>query len=382
MSATTLQSHFHKTLTILFLLIICIPSVKMFLSPEAYWSRVERRRLAERPPPPRSLSQLSAFFSGIEAYLGDHFGYREFLIHRYHREMTKRFGKIGNESKVLLGKDGWFFYTDGEQMEDYMGHLKLSEKQLTALVAERQRRATWCRQRGIEYIMVVPPNKQSIYPEYLPPQTAPFKGTSRFEQLLDFTNKSPLPFLIDLSRPLREAKNETELYYKTDTHWNLRGAYIGFGEIVKVLQKRFPDSAFTTDFSFGPDITKSCADNPDLCDLARMAMQQNEATIICQTLAGFKACAQTGHFDRYGFSNLPQRQDMPSFAQGCEKRQLTALVFRDSFFVSIEPFISENFRHVIYLWKAYDQKNIEEALNVRQIDVVIDEVVEGFLFND
>lgn len=192
MSTKALQSRFHQTLTVLFLFIIFIPSLKMFFTPEADRSRVEKRRLAEHPVPPRSLAQITAFFSEMELYLGDHFGYREFFIKRYHREMKKRFGKIGNESNVLLGKNGWFFYSGEDQVEDYLGHLKLSEKQLNTWVAERKRRAMWCKQRGIEYFLVVPPNKQSIYSEYLPPKVGPFKGTTRFEQLLDLSAQNPL----------------------------------------------------------------------------------------------------------------------------------------------------------------------------------------------
>ena len=49
------------------------------------------------------------------------------------------------------------------------------------------------------------------------------------------------------------------------------------------------------------------------------------------------------------------------------------LVFRDSFFEALEPYFSENFKEVIYLWKDYDQKNIEELLAVFKPDIVIEE---------
>ncbi len=294
MSTTALQSHFHKTLTVVFLLIIFIPSLKMLFTPQADWSRVEKRKLAEHPIPPQSLGQLTVYFSEIEEYLGDHFGYRELLIKRYHREMKKRFAKTGNESKVLLGEKGWFFYSAEDEIEDYQGHLKLSEKQLNNWVAERKRRAVWCKQRGIEYFLVVPPNKQNIYPEYLPPKVAAFKGTTRFEQLLNLSEHSPLPFLVDLSRPLRQAKNEKELFYKADTHWNLRGAYIGFTAILQALQKSFPDTVFTTNFTFGPDVIKPCDANPDLCDLAWMAMQQQGSHHHLPDSCGFSSKCSAG----------------------------------------------------------------------------------------
>jgi alginate O-acetyltransferase complex protein AlgJ len=380
MSITALQSHYHKTLTVLFILIICMPSAKMIFSPAADWSKAEKRKLAVRPDAPRSLLQIPGFFSGLETYLSDHFGYREYLINRYHREMKKRFGKFGKESNVLLGRDGWYFYAAEAQIEDYTGQLKLSENQLQSWVAERQRRALWCRQRGIEYLLVVPPEKQNIYPEFFPKNIAPSKGTSRFEQLTAFLETAPLPYLLDLSRPLRAAKGDKDLFYKTDTHWNLRGSFIGFTAILEALRQRFPDIAFTVDFTIGDDVTESCSKHPTLCDLSSMAMQAAETTITYQEFMPFNACAQPGNFDLYGFSNLEERQDKPSFARSCANRQLTALIFRDSFFDSLESVVSENFRHTIYLWKTYDEKNIEEALKIRHIDVVIEEVVERSLF--
>ena len=60
---------------------------------------------------------------------------------------------------------------------------------------------------------------------------------------------------------------------------------------------------------------------------------------------------------------------------------LKAVIFRDSFFVHLEPFFSENFREVVYLWKNYDQKNIEEIMTYFKPDVVIEETSERHLFD-
>lgn len=375
-----MQAHFHQALVFLFLLIIFTPPVKMLCSPAGEWSRVEKRRLKELPEPPRSIWQVTAYFAGVEAYFADHFGYRELLIQRYHREMKKRFGIVGKETNVVLGGNGWYFHTGSEQMEDYLGHLKLSEKQLETWVAERRARAEWCRQRGIVYLLVVPPSKQSIYPEFLPAQVGPYKGTTRFEQLLAYAQADPLPFLVDLHQPLRQGKGDNELYYKPDTHWNLRGAYLGYQAILGALRGHFPRAAFATDFTVGPDEEKACEANPTLCDLAQMAMRQE--TITCQSLRNFRPCAHPLDVRRYAFSKLPQRQDAPSFARGCDNRELTALVFRDSFVVLLEPFLSENFKEIVYLWKPYDQQNVEEALAGGPVNVLIEEVVEQFLFRD
>ena len=57
------------------------------------------------------------------------------------------------------------------------------------------------------------------------------------------------------------------------------------------------------------------------------------------------------------------------------------MIFRDSFFVPLEPLFSENFREVVYLWKDYDQKNIEEIMTYFKPDIVIEEIAERHLFD-
>ena len=47
---------------------------------------------------------------------------------------------------------------------------------------------------------------------------------------------------------------------------------------------------------------------------------------------------------------------------------------------ALEPFLSENFKESIYLWKPYDQQNMEEVLNHFTPDLVIEEVVERDFF--
>lgn len=382
MSNKTLDYHFHKAIVLLFLLAIFAPAVKMAVSPPVKWSGMEKRRLAVLPALPSSPMQMPEFFSQLSNYLNDHFGYRDVLIHRYYREIKKRFGKTGMESRVLLGQEGWYYYSAGNEIEDFTGQLPLSRQQLEAWTAERWRRADWLKAKGIAYLVLIPPNKTSIYPEFLPAGMASLKGTSRLEQLLEFAESKPMPFLVNLRQPLLQAKQDHQLFYKTDTHWNMRGAFVAFREIVKTLEKQLPAVQLTTSFSFGPDTIRPCRNSPFDCDLARMAMQQEEAVETFPTLSDFKQCAEPYDIQGFNLSHLPQREDAPSFGRGCAQKNLTAVVFRDSFFIALQPFLSENFGRVVYLWKRYDQTNIEEVLKFFTPDVVIEEIVERDSFGD
>ncbi len=375
------ESGFQKTLILLFLAVIFIPPVKMLLSPRILWSDTEKRKLAEPPVVPATALQSSVIFSVIDDYLNDHFGYRDFFIKRYHHEMEKLFGQTGLHSKVLLGREGWYFYTANNQIEDYQGKTPLRESQLHTWIAAHNARAEWLGKRGIEYLLMAPPEKHTIYPEYLPEHIQKLRKTSRFEQLINATRQSPLPYLINLHAPLTDAKDGQHLYYKADTHWNTRGAYVAFQSIIRELQRLFPDIIFTSDFLFGPDIVKTCDTVPGHCDLARMLMLQDEVTEVFPTLAPFKTCAEPRSLHHYQLSNFTQPRDKPSRVRGCPQKELTAVVFQDSFFAEIQPFISENFRHVLYLMKDYDQQNLEEIFEVFTPDVVILEIAERDLFD-
>lgn len=381
MRTAILEKTFNSAIVLLFLGLIFIPPVKMFLSPDKTFSQTEKRKLSDFPAAPGSFVELKSYFKGIDSYLNDHFGYRDFFIQRYQTEISKRFGKTGLESKVQLGRDGWYYYTAEKQLEDFQGELTLSDTALENWIEERNKRKAWLSSLGIEYLLMAPPGKHSIYPEHLPTVIRDRKGTSRFEQLLAYTADKPLPYLVNLHAPLLAAKGESLLYYKSDTHWNMRGAYTAFATIIHSLEQLFPESEFTTDFRFAEDEEKECGNLPQNCDLARMVMHQDQVSEVFPTLEKYRKCAKPKSFHHYDFSNFQQSREKPSFVRGCKKRELTAIVFRDSFFVDIQPFLSENFRHVVYLWKDYDQKNIEEVFEIYTPDVVIEAIVERDFFD-
>ncbi|MDR1419493.1 MAG: hypothetical protein LBI86_03890 [Treponema sp.] len=56
------------------------------------------------------------------------------------------------------------------------------------------------------------------------------------------------------------------------------------------------------------------------------------------------------------------------------------IVFRDSFFVALEPFISSLFSHTEYMWKSFEQDDTAYILENKP-DIIIWEVVERFLGN-
>jgi alginate O-acetyltransferase complex protein AlgJ len=167
MVKTSTRTISNTALIVLFLTVILAPPVKWALSPDRSWSDKEKRVLAPFPKEPRNFSSFLKLTKNFESYYNDHFGFREVLIDRYQREMRKRFGQSG-VPKVIGGKEGWYFYAGDDLLKDFRGLTPLKGQQLDAWIMDFVRKRDWLAEQGIRYLFVVVPNKQTIYPEYLP----------------------------------------------------------------------------------------------------------------------------------------------------------------------------------------------------------------------
>ncbi len=78
----------------------------------------------------------------------------------------------------------------------------------------------------------------------------------------------------------------------------------------------------------------------------------------------------------FNLSTLHGGHEESCFHTICKKATRKAVVSRDSFFSSLEPYISENFHEVIHIWNDYDQTIIEEFLPEFKSDIVIEEKAE------
>ena len=101
---------------------------------------------------------------------------------------------------------------------------------------------------------LVGPNKSSIYYEKLPAEISlsPTRYVDFFlNELTDIANLH----IYDPTEDLKNAKkSEDLLYYRTDTHWNAKGAYIAFKNLLSKLELDAPDVYFSLEESTPGDL--------------------------------------------------------------------------------------------------------------------------------
>jgi hypothetical protein len=98
--------------------------------------------------------------------------------------------------------------------------------------------------RGIRFIVGIPPNTSTIYPDHVPRWARNEGRRTEYDALLEALRARGVP-AVDLRPPLRAARATHDVYYHHDTHWNSRGALIGFNTMAA--------AAGHADWRFDPD---------------------------------------------------------------------------------------------------------------------------------
>lgn len=344
------------------------------------WSETEKRALSPLPDFPQKGTDIVRFFKQLDDYFNDHFGFRDFFIARYQREIEKRFDKKSIHPRVIKGLDGYFFFNDFGLLKDFLGLTPLTQKQLEQFTEIQNQKDDWFRSNGIHYLYAIAPNKQSIYPEKLMENALKLKGTTRYDQLLSHMNHEYPEYMVNLFDLLKVESKASSLYYKNDSHWNKRAAYLVFQNIMEKISQWYPDENFDVDFEFIQDETGIGGNTGQGGDLVQI-IRRPHLTETYPQVKRYKRCDRDPHPITYELTNLPNLMGRPSFTRFCATKKLKAVVFRDSFFVPLEPFFSENFAEIIYLWKSYDHKNINEILDHFKPDIVLEIILERHAFD-
>ena len=254
----------------IFLLGLWLPLIDNLLHIDPAPDLYENRYLAPYPDPEFSWKSLNSYPDKFEDYYNDHFGFRKSLI-RWHNGIkifglgvsprTRTAGESGQNGiypEVILGKKEWLFFGQDGLIEDYRGQEPLSIHQLEQWRIVLEQRRDWLSRQGIEYLVVIVPNKQTIYPEYLPNWITRYQEKTRLDQMIEYFNDHTDFKILDLRDALLQEKGEEELYYRTDTHWNALGAFFGYQEISERLSERFPQiqSLPLSDFTLSQDETE------------------------------------------------------------------------------------------------------------------------------
>ncbi len=329
----------------------------------------ENRVLASLPEFKIDMSLLSTYPKDFESFYNDHFGFRRTLIWGRSLVMVKLLG-VSPNSDVIVGKDGWLFYGDKKVLDYYRAIDPFTEDELVIWQHSLEARRDWLAERGSRYLLVIAPNKDTVYPEFMPDQITKVGAESRLDQLVNYLQAHSNIEFLDLRNVLLHAKGTHPVYYRTDSHWNQLGAFTASQEITKRLAIWYPQlhPRSVSDFDVAVE------------------------NIPGGDLAGMISLKSLLHDEAIEFVNLPLAArpavpliplpDLPEHFQPVAKEQPVAtfpnaILVGDSFSIGLMPFLAENFKRSVYYNENYlTQEIFESIIELERPDVVVHEIVD------
>lgn len=329
----------------------------------------ENRLKTPLPPLALAFSDFKAFSKQLSASYRETFPFRDWMI-RAGNTLKLAVFRESPSKNVLLGRDGWLFVNMEMDLEDWLGVDLYSPEELAKAVDVLAKRRDWLAARGCAMLLIVAPNKGAVYGEFMPPGMRKLSPVTRLDQLGEALNRAGIPFL-DLRRALAEAKNVRRAYWKTDTHWNGWGAFMGSAAIVEALRARFPSMPPLKAEDY--DVSESDIPGGDLAAMLlfeNTTMRERGIDMIPRTPPRSRPAEPKGYKNPATLSG----RDMIIRETG-DPSLPKAVIFRDSFSSAAWPFLAERFSRSVFLWEHRFQPQIVLA---EKPDVVIYEAVERY----
>ncbi len=333
---------FNRLLVTVFILVSLFQLSLQFFDIEIYENNAEYRNKPKFP----KLKWEWSYIKEFEDFYQNNFKLRNILIHT-NAVVRYTLFHISSSEKVFIGENNWLFYEDDKANSTYRNATPYTPEELEAKFQFHEQRAKLLKEKKIPYIFFVGPNKQSIYPEFLPDwATKKISPISRYDQLIEKMKTSKNILVVDSKRILQNLKSTYQLYYNTDSHWNVYAAYHIYNAVMTSLYEETKNRNYLPtpidDFHLSP------TDESFPGDLLRM-----------MNLAGW--IKEKGNFTY-------KRPQFP-------KPELSYSIFRDSFYISLRIFFEFQYKLESDLHWA-EEKNANWDEIAKKSDFVIFEQVE------
>ena len=138
------------------------------------------------------------------------------------------------KNKVLIGKGDFLFL--GSKHSNVIDKIQDHKKDIDKWTDKLRNVQDWYSDRGIRFVVVVAPDKRSIYANKLPNWIDLNKATIT-DDILNYSISKNINVL-DLRGVLRKQLSP-QLYFSTDTHWNSKGAAIGYEETINYINRTY-----------------------------------------------------------------------------------------------------------------------------------------------
>lgn len=302
---------------------------------------IEKRELRELPTLEEyTLNELPEKYT---EYISDHFPLRRVIMKAASTGSYNIFGSIRSDA-VVIGKKRFLFLNTMDNTspkKDYQGTNLFSDSEIARLKETAASLQAAAQTRGQKVLLMIVPNKEEVYSQYLPESYNRLNEITRRQQFCRRMQDAGIDVL-DITEDLKSyTQTENDIYFLADTHWTGKGAYIGMAAILDYMDIDhipYRENSFSSGNYYESDIANLC----NLYDEYTDTHDFNAEKDICT-----------------------------------EKSEMTVSFIGDSFRWRITEYLNESFRQV----NIFDHEFSQEELKKTQSDFLVIQVVERNLGN-
>lgn len=331
---------------------------------------LEKRPAASLPESPfRSGEAFQGYPAQLEAFFNDRFGFRGAAIRFTRRWQYELHWSNPQGSDVLRGRNGWLFLntkTADNPVDIFTGKSTFTPTEIARATNRLSAWHQWLDARGITFVVMIAPNKISVYPDQVPHHLQPAPDPTRTDRLLAALAAAGVPVVDPTPELLALADSDsTPLYHRLDTHWNHRGAFAAYEPLADFFGRKFPQSrAILPDqLDFRPikktdgDLARLLGLGDDLTDESFAVGSRDVVWAHSTDVQPFSVVNPT-HFEKPS-PELPR-----------------AVIYHDSFMIHLHGFLLTHFRESELHWRSQLDAT---AITTFDPDIVILQIVERSL---
>ena len=350
-----------------FAIIICCSRVVWFFS-EKYLdsTNYENRQMAARPM--LDFDSYETFSKDYTAFFEDNIQFRKYLVALNSGIDYFIFDKSVSK-QVIKGSEGWLFYTD--TLADYQGGNLYTQDELESIKNEVIRAKKGFEEKGIEFVIFIGPNKNSIYGDYMPKNYCKYSYESRVSQMVEYLRQNTdvkIIFPVDDLKKAREKYPNYYSYLHLDTHWNYMGGYWGSRSLLMSLNVTpLEFDALSFEEVNEPDFFWNGYDEANMMGLSGILKSDTNYRFSGLTIDSIK-------YDGDVQNNIDDFNNaVRTYNVGTDSRKV--FFARDSFGEAITPFLAASFDEIYSVHRGSPLFN-ERQLDEEDPDIFIFEIVE------
>lgn len=336
------------------------------LVPKKVFSEQENRYLSKVPDFSFKDLVSGEYAEQLDSFINDHFVGRNFWL-KLNSFMQIATGKTEN-NEVYIGKDGFLF-------EKFS--FKESEKENLEKIAEAVN--NFSKNNNIPIYFMLVPNSVFIYQDKLPNNVSLYSQENLISKFYNSLGENIEK--IDVVDILKENKNVSQLYFKTDHHITSEGSYL--------LYEKFCDAVNIETTSIDKFKKKTVSYN-FLGTLDSKAQVYKQEPDIINVYLSEENTSVKGFYDNKEYNSifnekyLDKKDKYSYFLNGNNAKVVIKtninndrkiLILKDSYAHIFAQFICQNYEEIHFIDPRYYKDSISNYINENEIDEVL------FLYN-